>query len=178
MRKLHIALLAAFALTASLAPAQDKPTTPQPAPQPESILHAAEVTPLLPASVFFRGQTAPVQTRNSGGVRYSDASLTLFALVDSSGYASTIRDKYQAYLLTEVGLDIEGHRLPPGAYGCGFINNDNFVVMDIGGHDLFTAHARKDSDLRRPTPLQIQPGDEGPYRLYSGRTYITFGRAK
>ena len=53
----------------------------------EVILKAADITPkLLPETVFFRGQTAPVQLRNSAGVRFSDALYTLAAIVDSSGY--------------------------------------------------------------------------------------------
>jgi hypothetical protein len=126
--------------------------------------------------VFFRGQSAPVQTRNSGGVRFEDKSLMLVSLVDNSGYSSQIQEKYQAYLITESSLDIDGHRLAPGAYGCGFLNDRGFVVMDIGGHDLFTAHATHDGDLHRPTPLQVMaaPNEPGKYRLYAGRNFVTF----
>lgn len=146
--------------------------------KPEAILRSADATPLLPATVFFRGQTAPLQARNSGGVRFADGNFVLFALVDASGYSSSIREKYQAYLLTEVSLDFDGHRLPPGAYGFGFLADDSFVVMDIGAHDLFTAHSSKDATLHRPTPLQVLSGDTpAHYRLFNGRTFISFSRA-
>jgi hypothetical protein len=164
--------------------AQTAPTTaPSAATKPvtskaEGLLNSGDTANLLPASVYFRGQTAPVQTRNSGGIRFSDDGIVLFALVDSSGYSSSIREKYQAYLLTEVPLEIDGHHLPAGAYGCGFIAPDAFVVMDIGGHDLFSAHTTKDPGLRRPTPLQVRADDAASkYRVYSGRTYVTFTRA-
>ena len=148
------------------------------APKPEAVLKPADTTSLLPPSVFFRGQTAPLQIRNSGGVRFADGTYTLMALVDSAGYSSSIREKYQAYILTEVPLDIDGHRLPPGAYGCGFITPDSFVVMDMGAHDLFTAHTKIDAGLRRPTPLQVVAGDlPQHYRLYSGRVFVLFSRA-
>lgn len=144
----------------------------------ETVLHPADLSVRLPATVFFHGQTAPIQLRNSGGIRFPDGTYALFALVDSSGYSSSIREKYQAYLLTEVPLDIDGHHLAPGAYGCGFINPNSFVIMDIGGHDLFTAHASRDASLHRPTPLQVQAGDApSHYRLYSGRTFVPFARA-
>jgi hypothetical protein len=143
-----------------------------------SVLTAAEATKILPAAVFFRGQSAPVQGRNSAGVRLPDHSLVLISLVDTSGYSSQVQQKYQAYLITESTLDIDGHTLPPGAYGCGFIANDSFVVMDIGGHDLFTAHSSSDSNLHRPRPLVVTPSpDNGSYRLYAGRSYITFRAA-
>jgi hypothetical protein len=50
--------------------------------------------------------------------------------------------------------------------------------MDIGGHDLFMADSQRDDALPRPTPLQVL-ADKTPqsYRLYSGRTFVTFSRA-
>jgi hypothetical protein len=141
-----------------------------------SVLNAVEAAKLMPASVFFRGQSASIQGRNSGGVRFAGNSLMLVSLVDTSGYSSQVQEKYQAYLMTESAVDVDGHHLAPGAYGCGFISGDSFVVMDIGGHDLFTAHSTHDVDLHRPTPLQIlaAPTNPGEYRLYAGRNYVSF----
>ncbi|WP_353063729.1 hypothetical protein RBB77_21100 [Tunturibacter psychrotolerans] len=141
-------------------------------------LPASEAAKFLPATVFFRGQSAPIQARNSSGVQFNKDTLLLVTLVDTSGYSSSVQEKYQAYLITEASLDIEGHRLPPGAYGCGFIAGNTFVVMDIGGHDLFSIHSTKDATLHRPTPLQVLPAPNGTgYRLYVGRDYIDFARS-
>jgi hypothetical protein len=141
-----------------------------------SVLNAVETAKIMPASVFFRGQSASIQGRNSGGVRFAGNSLMLVSLVDTSGYSSQVQEKYQAYLMTESALDVDGHHLAPGAYGCGFVSGDSFVVMDIGGHDIFTAHSTHDVDLHRPTPLQIlaAPATPGEYRLYAGRNYVSF----
>jgi hypothetical protein len=141
-----------------------------------SVLNAVEAAKIMPPTVFFRGQSASIQGRNSAGIRFAGDSLMLVSLVDTSGYSSQVQEKYQAYLMTESALDVDGHHLAAGAYGCGFISGDSFVVMDIGGHDLFTAHSTHDVDLHRPTPLQIlvattTPGD---YRLYAGRNYVSF----
>ncbi len=69
-------------------------------------------------------------------------------------------------------------RLEPGAYGCGFIAGNAFVVMDIGGHDLFSIRSSKDADLRRPTPLQVLPSPGGSgYRLYVGRDFVNFAQS-
>ena len=143
-----------------------------------TLLKPTEAASILPPSVFFQGKSAPVQGRNSGGIRFEDKSLMLVSLVDTSGYSSQVQEKYQAYLITESPLDIDGHRLSPGAYGCGFISS-GFLVMDIGGHDLFTANATRDGDLRRPTPLQViaAPDDPGKYRLYAGRSFVSFRMA-
>jgi len=180
LRKLlHSVLLLAVAIPALNAASQtgssDK-NSPVAATETK-VMTAAEAAKLLPNTVFFRGQSAPIQARNSSGVQFTKDSLLLVALVDTAGYSSALQEKYQAYLITESPIDIAGHRLVPGAYGCGFVA-DNFVVMDIGGHDLFTVSSAKDVDLRRPTPLQILPSTDGPgYRLYSGRNYIKFSQA-
>jgi hypothetical protein len=140
-------------------------------------LTASEAAKFLPATVFFRGQSAPIQARNSSGVQFNKDTLLLATLVDTAGYSSSVQEKYQAYLITEASLDIEGHRLPPGAYGCGFVAGNTFVVMDIGGHDLFSVHSTRDASIHRPTPLQVLPAPDGTgYRLYVGRDYIDFAQ--
>ena len=142
------------------------------------VLTAAEAAKLLPDAVFFRGQSAPIQTRNSGGVQFAKDALLLISLVDTAGYSSSVQEKYQAYLITETPITIENHRLEPGAYGCGFLANNTFIVMDIGGHDLFSVHSTKDADLRRPSPLQVLQSSGGSgYRLYAGRDYVNFMQA-
>jgi hypothetical protein len=142
------------------------------------VLTASEAAKFLPDAVFFSGQSAAIQARNSGGVQFAKDSLFLITLVDTAGYSSSVQEKYQAYLITETPIDIEGHRLEPGAYGCGFLAADAFVVMDIGGHNLFSVHSAKDVGLRRPTPLQVLPSPGGSgFRLYVGRDYVNFAQA-
>jgi hypothetical protein len=167
-------ILSSAALIGQTAAGQSSGTTSNSAQN--SVLSALEAAKIMPTSVFFKGQSASIQGRNSGGVRFGDKSLMLVTLVDTSGYSSQVQEKYQAYLITESPLNIDGHQLAPGAYGCGFISGDNFIVMDIGGHDLFTAHSTRDADLHRPTPLQVMvaPGASGGYRLYAGRNYVSF----
>jgi hypothetical protein len=167
-------ILCSTGLIAETYMGQSSVTTPSSARA--SVLDAVESAKIMPASVFFRGQSASIQGRNSGGVRFGDSSMMLVSLVDTSGYSSQVQEKYQAYLITESTIDIDGHPLAPGAYGCGFISPGSFIVMDLGGHDLFTAHSTQDVDLHRPTPLQIRvaPGTSQNYRLYAGRNYVSF----
>lgn len=144
----------------------------------ETVLQAGDVgDKLFPDKVFFRGQSATVQGRNSGGVRFADDFLVLAALVDSSGYATGLKEKYQGYLLTEVPLEIAGQTLKPGAYGFGFIEGGKFVVMDLGANDVIQSTSTKDADLKRPVPLQFVAGTgAGKYRLFKGRDYVEFTR--
>jgi hypothetical protein len=143
-----------------------------------SVLSAADAAKAIPATVFFRGQVASVQARNSGGVKLPDGMLVLCALVDTSGYSTAVQQKYQAYFITEVPLAINGQTLKPGAYGVGFIEGTKFIVMDLGAHDLFTTAGNHESALKRPTPLQIL-ADTTPsqYRLYINRNYVVFAPA-
>jgi hypothetical protein len=168
-------LLLAFSLRHSQTALAGNP----PAGGKEVALKAADITPkLFPESVFFRGKTAPVQARNSGGVRFADDFYVLAAMVDNSGYSTSIREKYQAYLISEVTLEIGGQTLKPGAYGFGFLEGGKFLVMDLGANDLLSVTSQRDADMKRPVPLQVvATGTTGNYRLYAGRNYVEFHRA-
>jgi hypothetical protein len=138
-----------------------------------SLLPAAEASKYVPATVFFRGQVATVQARNSAGIRLADGMLVLSALVDTSGYSTAVQQKYQAYFITEVPLDVNGQMLKPGAYGVGFIEGSQFAVMDLGAHDVFMVSGQRDAELKRPTPLQMLADTApGHYRLYINRNYV------
>jgi hypothetical protein len=161
---LTLLLCLIVALTARAAP-DSNPT----------LLTAPEAAKLIPETVFFRGQVASVQGRNSGGLKLADGMLVLFALVDTSGYSTAVQQKYQAYFITEVPLDFNGQTLNPGAYGLGFIEGNKFLVMDLGAHDIFTAGSTHDSELKRPTPLQVLAGPApNQFRLYINRNYVVF----
>jgi hypothetical protein len=150
-----------------------------PAPKQDTVLKAAEITPaLLPDKVFFRGKTAATQLRNAGGVHFADGMFFLATLVDNSGYSTAIREKYQAYILTEVPVEINGTKLAAGAYGAGWLKDGKFVVMDLGAHDIFTVDSKHDDGLKHPVPLQVVAGDTaGSYFLYSGRDRVEVKRS-
>src|SRR5258708_749532 len=150
-----------------------------PAEGKEVVLKAADISPkLFPERVFFRGQIAPVQLRNTGGVHFADDLYVLAGLVDSSGYSTAIKEKYQAYLLNEVTLEIGGQTLKPGSYGIGFVEGGKFVVMDLGANDVLRVASQRDAEMKRPVPLQVLASPAaGSYRLYAGRDYVEFRRA-
>ena len=144
----------------------------------EAVLKAADITPkLFPEHVFFCGQVAPAQLRNTGGVHFADDLYVLAGLVDSSGYSTAIKEKYQAYLLSEVNLEIGGQTLKPGAYGFGFVGG-KFILMDLAASNLIESAGQRDAEMKRPIPLQIVAASTaGSYRLYVGRDYIEFQRS-
>lgn len=141
-----------------------------------TVLKPADMQKLIPSSVFYRGQVATTQQRNSGGIKFADGFYVLASLVDTSGYSTGIAAKYQAYLITEVPIKIGGHSLAAGAYGIGFIAGDKFVVTDLGAHDVFTVASQNDAGLQRPTPLQITADQSAGFKLYAGRRYVVLSR--
>lgn len=173
------ALALAFAVVVSgEAYAQDKSAPPAEV-KPVGVLKRSELEKLIPPMVFFQGQSATVQLRNSGGVRLTSGALVLTVKVDTGGYSTAVQERYQDYLIAEAPIQLgEGagaKTLAPGAYGIGFVG-DGLIVMDIGGHTLFTVPTQMDKDLRRPSPLQVLAHDAA-FRIYSGRSYITFAPA-
>ena len=99
-KRLYAVAISLCLLTAAFAAAQAKP----------GVLTADEVKKVVPPQYFFRGQSAPVQIRNSGGFRVAPDKLVLAGFVDTSGYAADVQAKYQGLFITEVKLDVGGTR--------------------------------------------------------------------
>lgn len=172
-RLLTSALLLGCMASPTLTQAASAPAPAQASSPLGTPLTAAELTSLIPATVFFRGQTAPVQIRNAGAVRFSKDAVLFAVLVDNSGYSSGIRESYQFYLVTESPITFGGQQLAPGAYGGGFLNDNTFTIMDIGGHPVIKGAVETDAKLQRPRPLQMLPGTSGSVRLFLGRNFVT-----
>jgi hypothetical protein len=169
MRILKMAAAGALAVTIMAAPAAMK------AQAGDTVLKPADTQKLLPASVYYRGQQAPTELRNSGGVKFADGFFVLSTLVDTSGYSTGVQAKYQAYFITEVPLKIGGESLRAGIYGVGFVG-DKFLVTDVGAHDVLTVPTTDDAGLKRPMPLQVVADPAGGFRLYIQRRYVSFSR--
>jgi hypothetical protein len=142
----------------------------------DTVLKQADMEKLMPASVFYKGQSATTQLRNSGGVKFADGTYLLTTLVDTSGYSTGIAAKYQAYFITEEGIKIGGKKLGAGVYGIGFIDGDKLVVTDVGAHEVLTVSTATDAGLARPRPLQVVADAAGGYRIYAGRRYVAVSR--
>lgn len=140
----------------------------------DAVLMPADVQKLLPTSVYYAGQSATTQLRNSGGVKFADGHYALVTLVDTSGYSTGVASKYQGYFITEIPLKIDGQSLPAGVYGVGFIADNKFVVTDVGAHDVLTASSSNDAAMQRPRPLQVVADPAGGFRLYAGKNYVSF----
>ena len=169
-------LCAALLSLPCLSPAQSSPSnTPSAAAaQPSGILSAEATARLLPSSVLFKSQLAPVQARNSGAIRLPSGDVIVASLVDSSGYSSGVRERFQFFLYTEVPLQLSAEKvLPIGFYGAGFLADNTMVVLDVASNDFLTVPTLSDPNLKRPRPLQIiHDTAANEDRLYLGRSYL------
>jgi hypothetical protein len=163
MRKIRLALLGALALV-MLLPALAQQAT-------KHLLTSDELKKAVPSEFFFWGQKATVQLRNAGGFQLADGKMALLALVDSSGYSTSVQQKYQGMLITEVKLNIGGSELAPGQYGFGFTGEGKFVVMDVANNDMLSAAFQTDDQLKRPVPLKLIEDGAG-YKLYAGKKWV------
>ena len=159
---------AAFHQTATTAAAQTK-TQVLP---PGMLLPPDQLAHLLPETVYFQGRTAPLQLRNAAGTTFGHGAMLWVALVDASGYATGIQERYQFYLVPEGPVRVGETQLSAGAYGGGFVG-DRFLIMDLGGHTVAEGPAVADTVLARPRPLQFLPDTPSSVKLYLGRRWVT-----
>jgi hypothetical protein len=140
------------------------------APMFAQVLAGDQLKKVVPTTFFFAGQVASVQTRNSSAFKTSGGKIVSAGLVDTSGYATAIAEKYQGFLITETKLSFDGASVEPGAYGFGF-KDGKFLVMNIAGAEAASAASQNDDQLKHPVPLKFEKADGG-YRLYAGKKYV------
>ena len=156
-------LMLSLAMTAL---AQEKAQDKKP-----GVLTGAELKVVVPTTYFFDDQVAPVQARNTIGLRSKDGRIVTAGLVDNSGYSTDIAQKYQGYLITAKKITIEGQSLNPGQYGFGFVDG-KFRVMDAGANDVMSVAFHTDDKLQRPVPFKAMVSGSD-YRIYAGKKYVT-----
>jgi hypothetical protein len=158
----RMALILAFALLVTATVSAQQPSV--------KVLIGAELMRVVPTGFYFAGQSAPTQMRNASAARLGEQRLIIPGMVDTSGYSSEIRAKYEGFLITDSRIEIGGRELNTGAYGFGFSDDGKLNIFDIGGNRVFSVPAQNDKDLRRPRPLMLVNAADG-LRLYSGRSF-------
>jgi hypothetical protein len=157
-------LVAAFVVTLAIsAVAQGAPT----------LVAADGLKKVVPEAYFFRGMSATTQLRNSAALHYPDDFYVIAGLVDTSGYSSDVKAKYNGLFITEKTLKFGGSTLQPGQYGMGYTPEGKFHILDVAGNELLVADIVADEKLARPQPLKIVL-DGSTAKLYLGRKYVSF----
>ena len=142
------------------------------AQQSVTILTGAELTRVVPSGFYFEGLSAPTQMRNSAAARFGTNRYVIVGMVDTSGYSSDIRAKYEGFFITDFPIRINDAELATGAYGFGFSDNGKMQILDLAGKQIFSVSTTKDNALKRPRPLMMMKDADG-VRLYSGKDYVT-----
>ena len=137
------------------------------------VLEGDELTRVVPTGFYFEKQSAPTQMRNAAAVQWGRgdrARLVIAGLVDTSGYSSEVRAKYQGFFIADAPVMVGGRLLATGAYGFGFTGDGRINIFDVSGRRILSGRAAKDSRIQRPRPLMFTT-EFGDVRLYSGRDY-------
>jgi hypothetical protein len=143
----------------------------------EVVLQGTEFTKVCPTSFYFEGQSAPTQMRNAAAARFGRSRYVIVGMVDTSGYSTEIRAKYQGFFITDSPIKLGDVELGTGAYGFGFSNDGKINIFDIGGAKVLSADTARDRQLRRPRPLVMMKAEDG-IRLYSGREYVIISASR
>ncbi len=99
-----------FAFLVSVANAQDSCV----------VLTGKDSARVIPTTFYFEGLSAPTQMRNSAAARFGSKRYVIAGLVDTSGYSTDVRAKYQGFFITDSPITVGGKDLAAGAYGFGF----------------------------------------------------------
>jgi hypothetical protein len=140
-------------------------------PQDGVVLAGAQLTKVVPTSFYFEGQSAPTQMRNAAAARFGTNRYVIVGMVDTSGYSSEIRAKYEGFFITDSKIALGDGELGAGAYGFGFSDDGKLNIFDVGGIKLLSVNTSTDSALRRARPLTMTKAADG-VRLYSGKSYV------
>lgn len=135
------------------------------------MLEGEALARVVPGSFYFEGRVGPTQMRNAAAVRFGEKRHVIVALVDTAGYSSDIRTKYEGFLVTDSRIAFGDKELAAGAYGFGVTKESKFNIFDVGGNLLLSVAGAKDSVTRTPRPLALLK-DDGGVRLYRGRSYV------
>lgn len=134
------------------------------------VLEGAQLTRVVPTSFYFEGLSAPTQVRNTAAARFGKDRYLIVGMVDTTGYSTEVRAKYQGFFITDSPVTVGGQELGTGAYGFGFTDDGHLNILDLGGRQVLSAPASKDTQIKRPRPILITT-DPGGIRFYSGRDY-------
>jgi hypothetical protein len=159
-------LMAAFVLILSISAVAQSASA-------QTIVAGADLKKVVPDTYFFRGLSATTQLRNASAIHYPDDFYVIIGLVDTSGYSTDVKAKYNGLFITEKTLKFGSSTLVPGQYGMGYTADGKFHILNVAGDELLVADIVTDEKLARPQPLKIVI-DGATAKLYLGKKFVTF----
>jgi hypothetical protein len=133
----------------------------------------------LPKDFYLEGNAIPTAKRNAVMVHTPSGARAIFSLLDTSGYASSIIEKYVGMIITEGELSVCGNKLGVGSYGFGWAPSPpetdqagKFLLYDQAGAKLAECESPRDAKLAHPQELRLVVGTDGTARLYHRRNSV------
>jgi hypothetical protein len=133
----------------------------------------------IPNDFYLEGNRIPVEKRNAALLKTPAGARLVFALIDTTGYSSQIKQKYIGMVITEGVVSVCSVPLSVGSYGFGLekpaatSNEDaKFFLYNQAGEKVGDCGAKKDSAMKQPKPLNIVLSKEAGARLYLGRYFL------
>jgi hypothetical protein len=131
----------------------------------------------VPTDFYLEGEHIPVEKRNAAVLKNGKGARVVLALLDTSGYASQIKEKYTGMLITETGLSVCGNEIGVGSYGFGLEPQPGaaeapFRIYNQAGEKVGECTAKRDSSVKQPKPLAVTTGQGGAAKLCLGRYVV------
>jgi len=122
----------------------------------------------MPKDFYLEGNAIPTEKRNAAMVKTPGGARVIFALLDTTGYSSQIKQKYIGMVITEGKVSVCGKSLGVGSYGFGLDrpapkSNDDakFHLYDQAGSEVTSCAAPVDSAMKMAKPLQVSAAGVG-----------------
>jgi hypothetical protein len=133
----------------------------------------------IPNDFYLEGNRIPVEKRNAALLKTPAGARLIFALIDTTGYSSQIKQKYIGMVITEGSVSVCSVPLTVGSYGFGLekpaatsSEDAKFFLYNQAGEKVGDCAAKKDSAVKQPKPLNIVLSKEAGARLYLGRYFL------
>lgn len=130
----------------------------------------------MPKDFYLEGNAIPTDKRNAAMLKSSSAPRVLFALIDTTGYSSQIKQKYSGLVITEGKVSICGTAVDVGSYGFGLDKpaapstaDAKFHLYNQAGTEAASCAAPRDASIKTPRPLAVNVGKDGSAWLLLGR---------
>src|SRR5579859_83466 len=130
----------------------------------------------VPHEFYLEGNAIPTEKRNAALVRTPKGARILFALIDTAGYSSQIKQKYIGMLITERRISVCGKAVDVGSYGFGLDRppatskaDAKFHLYNQAGAEVASCDAPYDATIKIPKPLAVTTGKTGSAWLLMGR---------
>src|SRR5579859_3965653 len=130
----------------------------------------------IPHEFYLEGNAIPTEKRNAALIKTPKGARVLFALIDTAGYSSQIKQKYIGMLITEGRISVCGKAVDVGSYGFGLDRppatskaDARFHLYNQAGTEVTSCSAPKDENIKEPRPLHVSITKEGDAWLTLGR---------